>query len=42
MILYVKAVRLGAAATGSTNASIGDVEVQGLKLGQTTITIAGY
>lgn len=40
--LYVKAVRLGAAATGSTNASIGDVEVQGLKLGQTTITIAGY
>lgn len=40
--VYVKAVRLGAAATGSTNASIGDVEVQGLKLGQTTITIAGY
>lgn len=40
--LYVKAVRLGAAATGSTNASIGDVEVQGLKLGQTKITIAGY
>ena len=40
--IYVKAVRLGAAATGSTNASIGDVEVQGLKLGQTTITIAGH
>lgn len=40
--VYVKAVRLGAAATGSTNASIGDVEVQGLKLGQTTITIAGH
>lgn len=40
--IYVKAVRLGAAATGSTNASIGDVEVQGLKLGQTKITIAGY
>lgn len=40
--IYVKAVRLGAAATGSTNASIGDVEVQGLKLGQTKITIAGH
>ena len=40
--VYVKAVRLGAAATGSTNASIGDVEIQGLKLGKTTITIAGY
>lgn len=40
--VYVKAVRLGAAATGSTNASIGDVEVQGLKLGQTKITIAGH
>ena len=40
--LYVKAVRLGAAATGSTNASIGDVEVQGLKLGKTTISISGH
>lgn len=40
--VYVKAVRLGAAATGSTNASIGDVEVQGLKLGKTTISISGH
>jgi hypothetical protein len=36
--IYVKGVHLGAQA----NASIGDVEVQGLKLGQTTITISGY
>ncbi|HBO71069.1 MAG TPA: protein FilA [Acinetobacter sp.] len=36
--IYVKGVHLGAQA----NASIGDVEVQGLKLGQTTITISGH
>ncbi|MGB5886036.1 MAG: DUF6160 family protein [Acinetobacter venetianus] len=36
--VYVKGVHLGAQA----NASIGDVEVQGLKLGQTTITISGH
>ncbi len=39
---YIKGVRLGAQATGSTNASIGDVEVQGLKLGKTTISISGH
>ncbi|ERS02525.1 hypothetical protein Q674_12675 [Acinetobacter sp. COS3] len=36
--VYVKGVHLGAQA----NASIGDVEVQGLKLGATTITISGH
>lgn len=36
--VYVKGVHLGAQA----NASIGDVEVQGLKLGTTTITISGH
>ena len=35
---YVKGVHLGS----RNAASIGDVEVQGLKLGQTTITIAGH
>lgn len=45
--IYIKAVRLGNVDTTSltsaqATASIGDVEVQGLKLGQTTITIAGY
>ncbi len=45
--IYIKAVRLGNVDTTSltsaqATASIGDVEVQGLKLGQTKITIAGY
>ncbi|MDR7655078.1 putative pilus system protein FilA [Acinetobacter junii] len=45
--IYIKAVRLGnvdttSLTTAQATASIGDVEVQGLKLGQTKITIAGY
>ncbi len=45
--VYIKAVRLGnvdtaSLTTAANTASIGDVEVQGLKLGQTTITIAGH
>lgn len=45
--VYIKAVRLGnvdttSLTTAANTASIGDVEVQGLKLGQTKITIAGH
>lgn len=45
--IYIKAVRLGnvdttSLTTAQATASIGDVEVQGLKLGQTKITIAGH
>ncbi|QBQ17028.1 putative pilus system protein FilA [Acinetobacter haemolyticus] len=42
MNVYIAGVRLGAQATGSTNASIGDVEIQGLNVGTSTITIAGH
>lgn len=42
MNVYLEGVRLGAQATGSTNASIGDVEIQGLNVGQSTITISGH
>ncbi|MBC9230217.1 putative pilus system protein FilA [Acinetobacter beijerinckii] len=36
--VYVKGIHLGTAAA----ASIGDVEIQGLKMGQSTITISGH
>lgn len=42
MNVYIEGVRLGASATGATNASIGDVEIQGLNVGQSTITISGH
>ncbi|WP_340600650.1 putative pilus system protein FilA [Acinetobacter sp. HZNU-JH01] len=42
MNVYLEGVRLGAQATGSTNASIGDVEIQGLNVGTSTITISGH
>ncbi|MEB6677193.1 putative pilus system protein FilA [Acinetobacter haemolyticus] len=42
MNVYIAGVRLGDSATGSTNASIGDVEIQGLNVGQSTITISGH
>ncbi|WP_151835454.1 putative pilus system protein FilA [Acinetobacter junii] len=38
MNVYLQGVRLGS----STAASIGDVEIQGLNVGSSTITIAGY
>lgn len=38
MNVYLEGVRLGS----STAASIGDVEIQGLNVGQSTITIAGH
>ena len=40
--IYIAGVRLGDKATGSTNASIGDVEIQGLYTGGSTITISGH
>lgn len=40
--VYVQGVRLGAQATGSTNSSIGDIEINGLHAGYSTITIAGH
>lgn len=42
MNVYIAGVRLGASATGATNASIGDIEIQGLNVGTSTITISGY
>jgi len=42
MNVYIAGVRLGASATGATNASIGDIEIQGLNVGQSTITISGH
>ena len=42
MNVYLEGVRLGASTTGATNASIGDVEIQGLNVGQSTITISGH
>ncbi len=42
MNVYIAGVRLGASATGATNASIGDIEIQGLNVGSSTITISGY
>ncbi|APR71165.1 DUF6160 family protein [Acinetobacter haemolyticus] len=40
--VYIAGVRLGASATGATNASIGDIEIQGLNVGTSTITISGH
>lgn len=42
MNVYIAGVRLGASATGATNASIGDIEIQGLNVGTSTITISGH
>ncbi|SUU03373.1 putative pilus system protein FilA [Acinetobacter haemolyticus] len=42
MNVYLEGVRLGASATGATNASIGDIEIQGLNVGTSTITISGH
>lgn len=42
MNVYIAGVRLGASTTGATNASIGDIEIQGLNVGTSTITISGY
>ncbi|RLZ07830.1 protein FilA [Acinetobacter sp. 2JN-4] len=42
MNVYIAGVRLGDSATAATNASIGDVEIQGLNVGSSTITISGH